>query len=124
MKIEEIYYPDLDQTIVYYIGQCYQDNDKILQCCGPDDLLFQSKDYCTGVYVVATVKPSTTKIARQSLKQLVWHVLISGSKFCKQNSLDLTNCKNLHIVVRKIKFNNRVDYSSRIEFSSQKIVVV
>ena len=57
MKIEEIYYPDLDQTILYYIGQCYQDNDNVLQCCGPDDLLFQSQDHCTGVYVLATVKP-------------------------------------------------------------------
>ena len=81
MREEEIFFPNLKLSVVFYIGENAQDNFNMIDKCSENDYWFHSKDE-SSCHVVAVLSNVEEKIKKQKMHTIIHQ----GALLCKKHT--------------------------------------
>ena len=114
MKIKEIFFPQLNKNIIFWVGKNAQDNFDIIDSSDEDDLWFHLQGH-----------PSSHVIARipENLhKEQIRFIVKWGAILCKQHS-KLSSIPKLEIIYTKIKNVKKTNIIGQVECSETKKII-
>lgn len=95
MKEITVYFDNIVDDVVYYIGTSAQDNFDVIDKGRPDDIWFHAKDV-SSCHVVAQVPDF---IEKQGLRTIIKR----GARLCKEHTAKLKNHDNTEIIYTRVK---------------------
>ena len=116
MKQETVYFANIVDDVIYYIGTNASDNFKVIDIGKPDDIWFHAKDL-SSCHVVAQIPDY---IDKQGLKTIIKR----GVQLCKQNTNKLSKCDKVEIICCQVKNVVKTDVLGLVEFTDGKVMVV
>ena len=100
MKIQEIFFPNLQMSILFYIGENAQDNFDIIDKCAETDLWFHAKNESScHVVAVLSEQPEIHKIKKQKMHTIIHQ----GGLLCKQHTSKIRNQQKIEFIYTKLK---------------------
>lgn len=115
MKIEQIYFTQINENIEFMIGKNQQDNFKIIDMANPTDLWFHLDDY-PSCHVIA-------KLPEVISKKDLMYIVKRGALLCKQNS-NYKSVKDLNIIYTYIKNVKKTDVVGCVKTTNTKIICI
>ena len=94
MKIKEIFFPQLDKNITFWVGKNAQDNFDIIDNADENDLWFHLHGYQSG-HVIA-------KIPENIHKEQMRFIVKWGAILCKQQSR-FSSLPKIEVIYTKVK---------------------
>jgi len=116
MKRETVYFANIVDDVIYYIGTSAKDNFVVVDMGRPDDYWFHCSN-CSSCHVVVQVPD---KIDKRRLKT----ILKRGALLCKQHTNKLSKCDKVEIICCQVKNVVKTDVSGLVEFTDGKVMVV
>lgn len=98
MKIEQFYFPALDEEVQFVIGQNQQENFGVIELGKETDWWFHAND-APSCHVVAILPESIQVPDKKLLKQIIK----KGALLCKQHTRSLKSLSQVEIVYTQIK---------------------
>ena len=95
MKEQVVYFDNIVDDVIYYIGTNASDNFRVIDMGKPDDIWFHAKDL-SSCHVVAQIPDY---IDKQGIKTIIKR----GVQLCKQNTNKLAIIENVDFIYTKIK---------------------
>ena len=99
MKQETVFFDNIVDDVIYYIGTSASDNFKVIDMGKPDDIWFHAKDL-SSCHVVAQIPDY---IDKQGIKTIIKR----GVQLCKQNTNKLSIIENVDFIYTKINLTNK-----------------
>ncbi len=113
MKIEQVYFTQINENIEFLIGKNQQDNFNIIDMAKPTDLWFHLDDY-PSCHVIAKVPEIINK---KDLK----YIIKRGALICKQHS-NYKSIKDLNIIYTCIKNVKKTSIIGSVTTTNTKII--
>ena len=115
MKEFVVWFDNIDEDIIFYVGENATDNFKVIDSGNPNDLWFHAKEI-SSCHVVAHV-PS--KIDKRELKTIIKR----GALLCKQNTNKLSNIREVEIMYTQLQNITKTKTPGLVTVSCSKTVV-
>ena len=117
MKIENVYFSNINMNIEFHIGKSAQDNVDVIDLASPDDLWFHIKDD-SSCHVVAILPEKVNK------KEL--HTIVKkGALLCKQNTKKVASKnKTIEIIYTPIKNICKTEILGQVMVHTSKTIVL
>ena len=116
MKQEFVYFENIVDDVIYYIGTNALDNFAVIDMGKPTDYWFHANNVSSCHVVV--------KIPHDINKRALKTILKRGALLCKQNTNKLSKCDNVEFVYCQVKNVMKTDVPGLVEFSHGKVMVV
>ena len=107
MKIERIFFPNLQQDIEFLIGTSKEENDKVLDLGNPGDIWFHARNPSSSCHVIAIL--SNVDISLISRKEK-WKILKKGAEFVKRNTAKLRSERCVEMIYCDIQHVKKTEY--------------
>lgn len=107
MKIERIFFPNLQQEIEFLIGTSKEENDKVLDLGNPGDIWFHARNPSSSCHVIAIL--SNMNISLISRKEK-WKILKKGAEFVKRNTAKLRSERCVEMIYCDIQHVKKTEY--------------
>ena len=114
MKTENIYIPQLKDTVTFYIGKNAKDNFDVIDKGSCDDIWFHANNESSS-HVVAIIPDDIVKKELKSIVQI-------GAQLCKQNTSKLTSLKSVEIIYTQIKHVTKTSVLGCVQTSNTKTI--
>jgi predicted ribosome quality control (RQC) complex YloA/Tae2 family protein len=118
MKVEEVYFQNLDEIITFHIGKSKEDNFRIIDIANPEDLWFHAKD-TPSCHVIALM-PENNDYTKKELMSIIKH----GAMLCKENTTKINNLSNVEFLYTKIKNVVKTKVVGCVDICNTKTIVV
>lgn len=115
MKEFVVWFDNIDEDIIFYVGENATDNFKVIDSGNPTDLWFHAKEN-SSCHVVACI-PS--KIDKRELKTIIKR----GALLCKQNTNKLANIREVEIMYTQLQNITKTKTPGLVTVSCSKTVV-
>ena len=116
MKQEIVYFENIVDNVIYYIGTNASDNFAVIAIGEPTDYWFHANNV-SSCHVVAKIPHDINKRALKT-------ILKRGALLCKQNTNKLSKTANVEIVYCQVKHVMKTDVPGLVEFTGGKFIVV
>ena len=116
MKQEIVYFENIVDDVIYYIGTSASDNFAVIDMGEQTDYWFHANNV-SSCHVVAKIPHD---IDKRGLKT----ILKRGALLCKQNTNKLAKNGNIEIVYCQVKHVTKTDVPGLVDFSYGKVIVV
>ena len=115
MKIENIYFSNINMNIEFHIGKSAQDNVDVIDTAHPNDIWFHVKND-SSCHVVCNLPDDIDK------KEMRYIITI-GALLCKNNTNKLKSLKNIEIIYTQIKNITKTKIPGCVETQNVKTVI-
>lgn len=116
MKEEIVYFENIVDDVIYYIGTNALDNFAVIDMGKPTDYWFHANNV-SSCHVVVKIPDD---IDKRTLKT----ILKRGALLCKQHTNKLSKTANVEIVYCQVKNVTKTDVLGLVEFTGGKVMVV
>lgn len=114
MKIETVYFPNIQREITFYIGKSQKENFEVIDNAKYDDLWFHAEND-SSCHVVASIPENTDKKSLQT-------IIKRGALLCKQNTNKLIHCKDVPFIYTKIDHVKKTNIEGCVTTEHTKII--
>jgi predicted ribosome quality control (RQC) complex YloA/Tae2 family protein len=116
MKQEIVYFQNIVEDVIYYIGTNASENFDVIDMGESNDYWFHANN-CSSCHVVAKIPHD---IDKRGLKTILKH----GALLCKQNTNKLSKKSTVEFVYCQVKHLTKLEVAGQVEFIFGKIMVV
>jgi predicted ribosome quality control (RQC) complex YloA/Tae2 family protein len=116
MREETVYFDNIVDDVIYYIGTNAEDNFDVIDKGKPSDYWFHANN-SSSCHVVVQVPD---EIDKRGLKT----ILKRGAMLCKQNTNKLSKCDKVEIIYTQVKNVVKMSFAGLVEFTDGKVMVV
>jgi len=114
MKEFVLCFENIDEDIVFYVGENANDNFNVIDKGDPTDLWFHVKDY-SSCHVVARIPE---KLDKRELKTIIKR----GALLCKQNTNKLSNASRVEIMYTQLQNVSKTNKAGCVNIASSKTI--
>jgi predicted ribosome quality control (RQC) complex YloA/Tae2 family protein len=114
MKTENIFIPQLKDTITFYVGKNAKDNFDVIDMGSDDDIWFHANNISSS-HVVAIIPDDIDKKELKSIVKI-------GAQLCKQNTSKLVSLKNVEIIYTKLKHVSKTSVLGCVQTTNTKTI--
>lgn len=121
MKTQEIFFPNLQIAVLFYIGENAQDNFDIIDMGKETDFWFHAKNV-SSCHVVA-ILPDEHQINK--IKKQKMHTIIhQGGLLCKQHTSKIRNQSKVELIYTKLKNVVKTDTIGQVMTTNTKEIII
>ena len=115
MKQETVYFDNIVDDVVYYIGTNASDNFDVIDKGRSDDYWFHAKDF-SSCHVVVQLPDD---IDKRGLRTIIKR----GAMICKQNTPKLLQLDNIEIIYTRVKNITKTDVLGCVTTKNTKTII-